>query len=467
MHQIDQGRILDGIIKGYFLVEKHEDIIGTIYEAFNLANEGEPGPVFIEIPVELQLFRGEVGELRKYASPPACDEPDSETVKQISDSIKSAEKPGIYAGWGAVGAFEELKELAEYLGAPVATTLQGKSTFPADHPLHAGVGFGPSSIPAAENAFKNCDYMLAIGVRFSELATGSYGVRVPEKLIHIDINKNVFNKNYPAVITLECDSKIALRAILKELKSGDRSSVADYSAVAQSIKTEKEAYQKSWTGKKNKFMVSPGAFFQSLRNKTPDNSIMVVDDGKHTFLAAELFPVKTPRAFISPTDFNCMGYCVPAAIGAKLANPDRMVIGIVGDGALQMTGMELITAKTYGLGVICFVFHDGELGQISQFQKIPLNRKTATILGDINVEGLAIATGAHFISIRNDSEIEDGIEEAIEVSMKNVPVLVDVKIDYSQKTRMTPGVVKTNLSRFPTSEKIRFILRALKRNILG
>jgi len=112
-------------------------------------------------------------------------------------------------------------------------------------------------------------------------------------------------------------------------------------------------------------------------------------------------------------------------------------------------------------------FHDGELGQISQFQKIPLNRKTCTVLGDINVEGIAIATGAHFLSMQNDHEIDNIMEEAIKISKTDQPVLVDVKIDYSRKTMVTKGVIKTNLMRFPTREKLRFIMRAIKRNLVG
>jgi len=194
---------------------------------------------------------------------------------------------------------------------------------------------------------------------------------------------------------------------------------------------------------------------------------MVVDDGKHTFLAAELFDVDRPRHFISPTDFNCMGYCVPAAIGAKLANPEKMVAAIVGDGAFLMTGMEMITAVTYGLGIAVFVFHDGELGQISQFQQIPLNRKTATVLGNLNVEGVAIATGAEFIALENDFQIEDLIREALGRAAKGRAVIVDVHIDYAKRTLLTKGVVKTNLSRFPLREKWRFISRAIKRHITG
>jgi acetolactate synthase-1/2/3 large subunit len=467
LHQLDQGKLLDGIVKGYFLIEKQDDIIKTVYKAFNLANEGEPGPVFIEVPVELQMFKGEVGELPVYTRDEKLVDLDSTAISEIIGLIEASSKPCMYVGWGVSKASEEVQQLADLLGTPVATTLQGKSVFPADHPLHLGVGFGPSAIPAAEKAFSDCDCMIAIGVRFSELATGSFGVKVPENLIHIDINKEVFNKNYQAKITLESDAKIALQSILRKLKSSDISRRHDSKDLTESIAINKSKYYHEWLGDKLPDIVSPGHFFQSLQEKVPNDTMMVVDDGKHTFLAAELFNVNHPGGFISPTDFNCMGYCVPATIGVKLANPDKVVVGIVGDGALQMTGMELITAKTYELGVICFVFHDGELGQISQFQKIPLNRKTATVLGDINVEGLAMATGAHFISIGNDHEINSGIDQAIEIASKNIPVLVDVKIDYSKKTRMTTGVVKTNLLRFPTSEKIRFILRAIKRNVMG
>src|ERR1017187_4817496 len=143
---------------------------------------------------------------------------------------------------------------------------------------------------------------------------------------------------------------------------------------------------------------------------------MVVDDGNHTFLAAELFPVTRPRRFVSPTDFNCMGYAVPAAIGAKLAKPDLQVVAIVGDGAFLMTGLEIVTATTHQAGIAFFVFHDGELSQISQGQEIPYNRKTCTVLGEIRFEGVASATGAAFIPIGDDAGIDGGIREALRLA---------------------------------------------------
>jgi len=202
-----------------------------------------------------------------------------------------------------------------------------------------------------------------------------------------------------------------------------------------------------------------------LKKQLDKDVQVVVDDGKHTFLASELLPVDGERSFISPTDFNCMGYCVPAAIAAKLNNPTRQVIGIVGDGAFLMTGMEISTAVNYEVPVIYFLFNDGELGQISQFQKIPLNKKTCSVLGSIEHKGIAEGLGAAYIKIDNDKEIISGISAAIKECNRGLPVLVDVNIDYTQKTMLTKGVVKVNLKRFPLKEKIRFLSRALKRHL--
>ncbi len=213
--------------------------------------------------------------------------------------------------------------------------------------------------------------------------------------------------------------------------------------------------------------MNPAAFFDELRAQLADDAVLVVDDGNHTFLAAELWETRGPRTFVSPTDFNCMGYCVPAAIGAKLASPGRQVAGIAGDGAFLMTGLELLTASVEGAGVPVFVFHDGELSQISQGQEIPYNRKTCTVLGEIRLEGIALATGARFLSIASDAGISSGIREALALAAAGGPVVVDVAIDYSKRTRFTAGVVETVLKRFPLGDKVRFVGRALVRKLTG
>lgn len=467
LHQFDQIALASSITKAQFLIERHEDIIPTIYKAYDIATSGEPGPVFLELPINLQLFSGEVSELPKYAPKEKEIKPDERLIKEAINLLMNASNPMLFVGWGAVDATSETIELAELLNSPVSTTLQGKSAFPNNHPLYTSVGIGASSKPSAQWALEKHDVLLAVGTRFGEIATGSYGLEPPKNLIHIDINKEVFNKNFPAEIAIESDAKQALKLILDGLKSANYVSKQKIEDVSGKIKEENEKYLATWLKKPKDSIVSPGHFFTKLRELLDEDSMMVVDDGKHTFLASELFPVYHPRYFISPTDFNCMGYCVPAAIATKLANPSKQVVAIVGDGAFQMTGLEAVTASTYQVPVIFFVFNDGELGQISQFQKIPLNRKTCSVIGKTNFEGIALATGGAFLTINNDGEIESKIKEAIQITEQGRHVIVDINIDYSQKTMLTKGVVKVNLKRFPFKEKVRFLGRALQRHILG
>jgi len=382
------------------------------------------------------------------------------------DLLLAAQSPGLFVGWGAMGARPELQRLAELLGAPVATTLQGMGAFPGNHPLHTGMGFGPAAVPAAENAFRACDALLAVGTRFGEIPTGSFGCTVPAQLIHVDINPAVFHRNFPAALTLEGDATLIAPALLARLEARQPEHAVRRTAVSAAIAKDKADYRAQWRQHLNE-RVNPCLLLEALRRHLPDDAILVVDDGNHTFLAAELFEVRHPGTFISPTDFNAMGYCVPGAIGAKLANPTRVVAGIVGDGAFLMTGLELVTAVREGLGLVIVVFHDGELSQISQGQEIPYNRKTCTVLGNLRLDGIALATGAAYVAIPDNAGIEAGLAEAFSTAAAGRPVLVDVRIDYSRRTRFTQGVVQTVLKRFPLGDKARFIGRALWRKLVG
>jgi len=470
LHEVDQHSILEPITKKTYKVETLEEIIPSIYEAYRIATEGEPGPVFIEVPVNLQLFPGHVSETPTFEAASfdsdKTPELDLNAIQQAAKMLYAASKPGLFLGWGAVHASDESIKIANFLDAPVSTTLQGLSAFPANHPLHTGMSFGPAAVPAAENAFKDCDCMLAVGTRFGEIATGSFGVEPPENLIHIDINPAVFSANYPAAITIEGDSRAILKELINALEVlGGPKPVNDSITVA--IKQDKQAYLEEWFNHDSQGRVNPARFFVELRKQLDDDAFVVVDDGNHTFLTAELMPIHTARGFISPTDFNCMGYCVPAVTACKLVNPDKQVVGIIGDGAFLMTCMESLTASSLGVGGIYFVFSDGELSQISQAQEIPYNRKTCTVLHEIKIKGIAEATGCEFITIKDDAAIEEGIKNALTHAAMNKPVIVDIKIDYSKRTRFTKGMVKTNLGRFTTGNKVRFIGRALLRKVTG
>jgi len=465
LHEMDQHALLAPITKKTYKIETYGQIIPAIYEAYQLATHGEPGPVFVEVPVNLQLFPGEVSETPAFVAETPEKQLDLEAIRRAAQTLYEAGSPGLFLGWGAVDASEEAASIAEFLGAPVATTLQGLSSFPANHPLHTGMGIGPAAVPAAENAFKKCDCLLAVGNRFGEIATASYGVIPPQSLIHIDINKDVFNANYPASITIEGDAKAVLAELFSALQALGAAK-PDNVGLKTAISNDKAAYYDEWFKHDSKGRVNPARFFVELRKQLDDDAIVVADDGNHTFLTAELMPIHRARGFISPTDFNCMGYCTPAVTAAKLVNPDKQVVGIIGDGAFLMTCMETLTASSLGLGGIYFVFNDGELSQISQAQEIPYNRKTCTVLHPVKIKGIADATGCEFISIESDADCEDGIKKALLFAAQNKPVIVDVNIDYSKRTRFTKGIVKSNLERFTIGNKARFIGRALLRRVL-
>jgi acetolactate synthase I/II/III large subunit len=466
LHQMDTHRFMGGLTKATFRVTRHEEVVPMLFEAYAIATSGEPGPVFVELPVNILMMTEEIGELPQFrpAPPPRVDA--ASEMASAAELLRGARQPCIFAGWGARDATEELIRLAEFLDAPVATTLQGLSAFPGNHPLHVGFGFGASAVPAAQNAFSECDCMIAIGTRFSEIATGSYGAKVPENLIHIDINPAVFGANFPAKVAIAGDAGAVLEQLMTEFEAKvPRRSLQ--AAMRERIKKDKAAYRESWYRNDASGLVNPVRFFDELRRQMPDDGIVAIDDGNHTFLTAELMPIHSPKSVILPTDFNCMGYAVPAAIGAKLACPDRSVQAIVGDGAFMMTCMEILTAASNNLGVVYYVFNDGELAQIGQAQAIPYNRKPCTQIGKLNIEGVAMATGAAFLPMNDNAAISGVIGKANELAGGGKPVIVGVKIDYSKRTAFTLGAVKTNFGRFPLSEKLRFLTRAAVRHVTG
>ena len=466
LHDMDQHTMLKPVTKETYFIEHHKDIIPTIFEAYDTAMSGLPGPVFVEVPVNLQMDKGDVAELPVYRALNRSVELDIDAIDKAVEQLCNAKKPGLFVGWGAKESTGWLIKIAELLNAPVSTTLQGLSVFPANHPLHVGMSFGPAAVPAATNAFKHCDCMLAVGTRFAEIPTGSFGVTVPRKLIHIDIDSRVFNANYPASVTIEGDAASVLERLYDVLAQRPAPK-NEREAVATEIRKDKLQYDEEWASHDSDGKVNPAAFFKGLRSQLADDDYVVADDGNHTFLAAELMPIHKSKHFISPSDFNCMGYCVPAVIGTKLVNPDKQVVGIIGDGAFAMTCMEILTASRLKIAGVFFVFHDGELSQISQAQEIPYNRKTCTVLGDIDISGVARATGARFLSLECDADINSVIQKSLELANSGVPVVVDVNVDYSKRTRFTKGIVGTNLKRFEMGTKARFIGRAVKRKITG
>jgi len=467
LHEMDQLKLVAGFTKAAFIINSHDEVIETIYKAYDIATSGEPGPVFIELPVNLQLDKASISELPAYIKPsqPALSAKVCAQIESAAQMLMQSKNPVIFAGWGGIHASDELIAISEQIGSAVATTMQGVSAFPANHPLHAGFCFGPAAAPAPQNAFDNADCVLAIGTRFGEIATGSFGGELPTNLIHIDINPKVFDANFKTAIAIEGDSAQICQHLLCTLKT--LGLAKDSSQVTQQISADKKAYRESWYQHDSKDRVNPALYFDELRKQLDDDAHLVVDDGNHTFLTAELMPIHQAYGFISPTDFNCMGYATPAAIAVKMAKPQQEVHAIVGDGAFMMTATELATAVSQNLGLVIGVFNDGELSQIAQAQQIPYNRKTCTVLPQTKLKGLAMATGAEYVRIENNNEIKEGLAKARALAQDNKAVILDINIDYSKATAFTEGAVKTNLKRMPLPTKVRMVGRAFVRKVTG
>lgn len=464
IHEWDQHSVLQPTTKKTYHIESHHEVVDTLYEAYNLSVTGVPGPVFVEVPVNIQLFKEKVYKPQPFVRQVEKSIVSQDMMEKVLFEIEKAKKPGLFVGWGAKEATKELCDLAQTLQIPVCTTLQGLSVYSSKNPFHVGMGFGEYSVPAARKAFNGCDLLIAIGTSFSEIPTGSFSMPVPKKLIHIDINSDVFNKNYSATICIHGDAKSVCQQLNQALDEKNIRQIKNQNLQLQ-IKKDKLAYKKEWESYKS-IKVNPYHFISTLRGKIEKETIMVTDDGNHTFLMAELFECYYSKSFISPTDFNCMGYAIPAAIGAKLANPQKEVVCLVGDGAYLMSFIEILTAYKLDLGIVFCVFHDGELSQIAQGQKAPYNKKTCTILHDLNLEGTTSSTLACYYKIETTGEISKVLDEAFSYTRnQNKPVVIDIHVDYSKQTCFTKGVLKSSFRSFPLREKFRFSSRAIWRRL--
>ena len=471
LHDVDQLAIAAPVVKATFRPESGVELYPVIRAACALARNGSPGPVMVEVSIDLYLTRHEV-EADSWSAPPAPAVPTA-TREQVARAAALLSSPGVkpllYAGLGAQGATAELRALAERLEAPVATTIQGKGVFPESHALFLWNGLGASAPPFVRDVAGQRDVTLAIGCRFSEVGTGSYGFTPPGPLIHVDINGAVLNRNFPAELGVVADARGFLVELLNEL-SGQytvRAKVPPDPVLRRNIREGHDGVRREWMEQRSADRVTPFVLLDALQREFGPETIFTADSGNGTFLAMECHRLERPGRFLAPVDYSCMGYSVPAAIGAGLGKPGTPVIALAGDGAFLMTGLELLTAANQNVPVAVFVLRDRELAQIAQFQSTAFNRTVASRLPDYHLGSIAEAVGVEWLSLDTDAEVVEVVRAARAVMRAGRPVLVDVAIDYSNKTWFTRGVVKTMLHRLPWPDRIRFVGRAIGRRLLG
>jgi len=336
--------------------------------------------------------------------------------------------------------------------------------------LHAGMIFGHAAVPSAENAFKDCDCLLAIGTNLNEVDTASESAELPQNIIYITSDTREKggsdDDQEQRATALHGNIQQITTDLLYKIQEQQPSAVSR-KVLVDDIAIQKALFKKEWLGHNSRGLVNPAVFFDKLRAAVSDDAIIITDDGLHTYLAAELMPINTPRSFISPSSFNAMGYCMPAVNAAKLVNPDKQVIGILGDGAMLMSGMEALTAVRENLGTIYCIFNDGKLSRINHSQRVSDSQSTCTQLGNINWGAFADSIECGYIPVRHNNDIEVALRHALETAAHHQPVFLDISIDYSRRSNYAQGVEKTHTARFSGGNKLGILGRAIVRKLTG
>jgi len=458
LHDIDQVALARPVTKSVMRPERGADLYRTVREACRIARAGVPGPVFVEVPAELYLLKHEGDAAPALSLGTQPPQPPVELVERAAALLARARRPLLYVGFGARGA--DVVGLAETLEAPVATTIHGKGVFPESHPLALWPGFGDAAPPFARAVAHECDATLAIGCRFGEVATGSYGAQPRRPLIHVDIGHAALERNVETDLAIVSDARAFVDALLARLTHRPMDV-----AMRAAIRDGHAEVEREWRENASITGVTPHTLLDGLQRRFGPATIYTADSGNGTFLAMECLRLERAGHFLAPVDYSCMGYSVPAAIGAKLARPETPCVALAGDGAFLMTGLELLTAAHLEVAVAVVVLRDHELAQIAQFQSIALGSKSTSQLPNYGLEQLCAGMGVQYLRLDRDVEIVDVIDQAAGIAERGGPVVIDVAIDYSHKTYFTRGVVRTNFGRLPWADRLRFVLRALGRRV--
>ncbi len=409
----------------------------AVKSAFYLATTGRPGPVLIDLPKNVQAGIAEVEFTDKIdvGGYKLVGEPDLAKISEAANLLAKAERPIILAGGGVIiaGASDELTQMSDLLMAPVATTFMGKGAFPECHPLSLG-SIGMHGNPAANKLMGEADVLLAVGTRFSDRATANLDTFASNaKKIHIDIDAAEINKNIEVDVPIVADAKISLKmlhaAVSKKLQKGEGK------VWTKRVKEAKE--QLSPLLKDVPRDLVPKALLTELRKLLPESAIVTTEVGQNQMWSALYFKALKPRTFISSGGLGTMGFGFPAAIGAKVACPDRAVVDIAGDGSFIMSEQELACSVTENIPVTVIVLNNSVLGMVAQWQRTLYNRRYMAVnLGKTpDFVKLAEAYGAQGIRVTSIAEFQKAVKTAL---TSKVTTVIDVPI--GSETDVVPFV---------------------------
>ncbi len=422
-------------VKHSFMIQHPLEIPRAIHEAFHLARTGRPGPVVVDIPVDLSRADIPYEPVTDVDLPgyQPTTEGNTKQIRQAAKAIASARRPVIYAGGGVVNAdaAAELTEFATIDRLPVTCTLMGLGAFPAPHEQWLGM-LGMHGTRTANYAMDEADLIIAIGARFDDRITGKLSEFAPRaKFIHIDVDPAEISKNIPAHIPIVGDAKKVLTRLISEYRAlgADATRLDEWWARINGWRTKHPLrYEDSSDSE-----IKPQRMIEAIYEATGGDAIITSDVGQHQMWAAQYFHFARPRRWINSGGLGTMGFGLPAAMGAKVGCPEETVVCVAGDGSVQMNMQELATCAQEGIDVKVFIMNNGYLGMVRQWQELFWDKRYSQVdMGRFpDFVKLADAYGATGMRLTDKATLVDDMGEALQTPG---PVLVDVRVTREENT---------------------------------
>ena len=441
--ECDTTGITMPVTKHNWLIQRAEDIPHVIREAFHVATTGRPGPVLVDIPKDISnatmdWYWPETVDLPGFRTPAP---PDAELVREAARLIVASERPVIYAGGGILKAraAEALRELAELTGIHVTTTLMARGAFPDDHPLCLGMP-GMHGNYTSVTAMQRADLLVALGSRFDDRVTGKVGAFAPgAKIVHVDIDPAELGKVRRADVAIAADCRLAIEALVAAVRELLRDPATEERP--QPDRSDWHATVAGWQAKHplcydqpEDGPLKPQFCIEMLRDHTPDDTIVVSGVGQHQMWSSQYWKFNHPYTWVNSGGLGTMGFAVPAAIGAKVGKPDRMVWAIDGDGCFQMTAQELVTATAERVPVKVAILNNAYLGMVRQWQELFYKERYSEVYLSPDLPDYvkwAEAMGCVGLRVEHPEEVVPTIEKANEIDDR--PVVIDFRVDYREK----------------------------------
>ncbi|WP_310602648.1 biosynthetic-type acetolactate synthase large subunit [Anaerosporobacter sp.] len=430
--EVDIAGITMPITKHNFIVKDVTKLADTLRRAFKIAISGRPGPVLVDITKDVTAAKTEYTKTVPEKIERVTETIKEEDLAKAIDMINAAKKPVIFVGGGAVisEASAELATFVDLVDAPVCDTLMGKGAFNGENPKYTGM-LGMHGTKTSNLSVTKCDLLITVGARFSDRVTSNTSMFAKNaKILQIDVDPAEINKNVITDHSVVGDVKVVLERINAKLEQ------QNHSEWLNTVMDMKEKYPLKY----NENALTGPYIIEKLYEITKGDAIITTEVGQHQMWSAQYFKYQRPRTFLSSGGLGTMGYGLGACIGAKVANPDKVVVNMAGDGCFRMNMNEIATATRYNIPIIQIVFNNHVLGMVHQWQTLFYGeRYSHTLLNDsVDFVKLAEAMGAKAYRITKKEEVEDVLKEAIAL---NSPVVIDCQIQSADKVwpMVAPG----------------------------